>query len=184
MLYDFKAEKSWQVGDVENEVVVIPEDSCIVMVDNEKHRTNLCQAIVTGGFAMGQPSDRVYTLGFDIVTKNAVESYICNILNELPPLPEARFMHQAVIAKGKTGSWTLFVAGGKGGVRDWKNTVWSLDLLPYFKTGVMKTNEDGTTQKVTSQWQTCAPMACARSNFAMVALRNYIYVYGGISGAG
>lgn len=123
-------------------------------------------------------------LGFDIATKNAVESYICNILQELPPLPEARFMHQSVIAKGKTGSWTLFVVGGKSGVRDWHSTVWSLDLLPYFKTGVMKTNEDGTTERVTSQWQTCAPMTCARSNFAMIALRNYIYVYGGVSGAG
>lgn len=27
-------------------------------------------------------------------------------------------------------------------------------------------------------------MQCARSNFAMIALRNYIYVYGGISGSG
>lgn len=57
LLYDFKTEKSWQVGDVENEQVIIPEDSCITMVDNEKHRTNLCQAIVTGGFHLGKPSD-------------------------------------------------------------------------------------------------------------------------------
>ena len=27
-------------------------------------------------------------------------------------------------------------------------------------------------------------MSCPRSNFAMIALRNYIYVYGGISGSG
>lgn len=93
LLYDFKTSKSWQVGDVENEVVVIPEDSCIVMVDNERHRTNLCQAIVTGGFNMGQASQKVYTLGFDTVTKNTVESYICNVLSELPEMPEARFMH-------------------------------------------------------------------------------------------
>ena len=42
LLYDFKEQRSWQVGDVENESISIPEDSCIVMVDNEKHRTNLC----------------------------------------------------------------------------------------------------------------------------------------------
>ena len=57
------------------------------MVDNAKHRTNLCQAIVTGGFNMGTASDQVLTIGFDSVTKNAVEGYICNILNELPPMP-------------------------------------------------------------------------------------------------
>jgi len=41
------------VGDVENDSIVIPEDSCIIMIDNQKHRTNLCQAIVLGGFNMG-----------------------------------------------------------------------------------------------------------------------------------
>ena len=53
LLMDLSKNRSWQVGDVENESVIIPEDSNIVMVDNEKHRTNLCQAIVTGGFNLG-----------------------------------------------------------------------------------------------------------------------------------
>ena len=171
------------MGDVENESVTISEDSAITMVDNEKHRTNLCQAIVTGGYNTGSATDVVLALGFDVVTTNAVESYICNILRELPPLPDKRFMHQAVIAKGKTGSWTLFVAGGKSDSRSWHNTVWSLDLLPYFKTGLKRTREDGTTEALTTEWQKCAPMQSARSNFAMIALRNYIYVFGGISGA-
>jgi len=164
--------------------VTISDDSSVIMVDNEKHRTNLCQAIVTGGFNLGQASDQVFALGFDMVTKNAVEGYICNVVDELPAMPEARYMHQAVIAKGKTGSWTLFVAGGKSSPRTWHDTVWSLDLLPYFKTGLKRTKEDGTTENLTSEWQTCASMQSARSNFAMIALRNYIYVYGGVSGAG
>lgn len=42
LLYNFKHGKSWQVGDVESDSIVIPEDSCVTMVDNEKHRTNLC----------------------------------------------------------------------------------------------------------------------------------------------
>lgn len=126
----------------------------------------------------------MFALGFDAVTKNAVESYLCNILNELPSLPEPRYMHEAVIAKGRTGSWSLFVAGGKSSPRTWHNTMWSLDLLPYFKTGLKRTNEDGTTENLTSEWQECAQMQSARSNFAMIALRNYIYVYGGISGSG
>ena len=40
LLYDFKQDKSWQVGDVESDTVTIAEDSQIVMIDNEKHRTN------------------------------------------------------------------------------------------------------------------------------------------------
>ncbi len=132
---------------------------------------------------MGQAQSQVYTLGFDVITTNAVESYVCNVLSELPEMPEPRFMHQAVIVKGRTGSWTLIVAGGKSNSRSWHNTVWSLDLLPYFKTGLKKRRDDGTTESLTSAWQVCAPMQSARSNFAMIALRNYIYVYGGVSGA-
>ena len=118
LLYDLANGRSWQVGDVESEVS-IAEDSSIVMVDNEKYRTNLCQALVTGGFKLGEATAEVYTLGFDVVTKNAVEGYICNVLSELPAMPEPRYMHQAVIAKSKTGSWSLFVAGGKSSARTW-----------------------------------------------------------------
>ena len=158
LLYDFKGGKSWQVGDVESNEVSVPEDSCITMIDNEKYRTNLCQAIVTGGFKIGQAQDTVYTLGFDVITTNAVESYVCNILSELPPMPEPRYMHEAVIVKGPTGSWNLLVAGGKSHPRSWHNTVWRLDLLPYFKTGLKRTKADGTTESLTSDWQVCAPM--------------------------
>ena len=63
------------------------------MIDNEKYRTNLCQAIVTGGFKMGQALSSVYTLGFSVITTNAVESYVCNVLSELPEMLEPRFMH-------------------------------------------------------------------------------------------
>lgn len=139
LLFDFNANKSWQVGDVESNDISIAEDSCITMIDNEKYRTNLCQAIVTGGFKMGQALSAVYTLGFSVITTNAVESYVCNVLSELPEMLEPRFMHQSVIVKGRTGSWQLVVAGGKSHARSWHNTVWSLDLLPYFKTGLKKT---------------------------------------------
>ena len=113
-----------------------------------------------------------------------MEGYICNVLSELPAMPEPRYMHQAVIAKGRTGSWSLFVAGGKKSPRSWENNMWCLDLLPYFKTGLKKTNAEGKTVDLTSEWQVCASMQSARSNFAMIALRNFIYVYGGISGSG
>jgi len=99
-------------------------------------------------------------------------------------MPEPRYMHEAVIAKGRTGSWSLFVAGGKKSPRNWNDNMWCLDLLPYFRTGLKKTNQDGTTTNLTSEWQSMAPMQSARSNFAMIAMKNFIYVYGGISGAG
>ena len=152
LLIDLKTDRSWQVGDVESQSYLVPDDSCIVMVDNERHRTNMCQAIVTGGYDMGRATSQVFTLGFDVMTQNAVESYICNALRELPPLPAARYMHQAVIIKGRTGSWNLIVAGGKNHARTWESTVWSLDLLPYFKSGLTKTNEDGTVEALTSSW--------------------------------
>ena len=34
LLHDFKENTSWQVGDVENDAVVIPEHASIVMIDN------------------------------------------------------------------------------------------------------------------------------------------------------
>lgn len=34
LLYDFKNDRSWQVGDVESDAVTIAEDSRIVMIDN------------------------------------------------------------------------------------------------------------------------------------------------------
>jgi hypothetical protein len=75
------------------------------------------------------------------------------------------------------------VVGGKSENRSWLSSVESLDLLPYFKTGVMKKNEDGSVEKMTSSWTKCKDMHSARSNFALIALQNYVYVYGGISGA-
>ena len=76
------------------------------------------------------------------------------------------------------------MAGGKAGARSWLNSVEILDLAPYFRPGQVRTDAEGKTTAVTSEWITCAPMQCARSNFALVALSNFVYVYGGISGAG
>lgn len=171
------------MGDLESQTYTIAENSSIVPVDNQKYRTNLCQAIVSGGFVMGSPVANVLALNFDVVTKNAVESYVCNVVNELPSLPFARYMHQSVIIKGKTGSWTLFVAGGKRDARSWIPDVQCLDLLPYFRTGIVKTTDQGRTEAVQSQWKDCAPMSAPRANFALIALKNMIYAYGGISGS-
>lgn len=52
-------------------------------------------------------------------------------------------MHQAAIVRGKSGSWHLLIVGGKAAANSWLNSVETLDLLPYFKSGLMKKNEDG-----------------------------------------
>ena len=81
------------------------------------------------------------------------------------------------------------MAGGKlinseRNEESWLNTVEILDLLPYFKQQVMSTGTDGIVKQKESQWKEVAPMLSARSNFALLALKDFVYVYGGISGKG
>ena len=101
------------------------------------------QAIVTGGFRSGQPSTKVLALNFDLENVNAVQNYVCNMVAYLPDLTVPRFMHQACIIKGKSNSWTLLVVGGKSQTNNWLRSVESLDLLPFFKTGLMEKAADG-----------------------------------------
>ena len=113
----------------------------------------MMQAIVTGGIRQSAPSRQVLGLAFDLVKVNAVDNYVCSLVGYLPELTSDRYMHQSAIVKGKTGSWNLLIVGGKNSNRKWLQTVETLDLLPYFKTGVMKKNADGTVEKMTSSWQ-------------------------------
>ena len=161
----------------------IAEDASVVRVIPGRHRTNIMQSIVTGGIRQGSPSRQVLALAFDLVKQNAVDNYICSLVGYLPELTSDRYMHQSAIVRGKSGSWNLLIMGGKDSNRSWLKSVETLDLLPYFKTGVMKKNEDGTVEKMTSTWKNCQDMKSARANFAMIALQNFVYVYGGISGA-
>ena len=139
---------------------------------------------MTGGARHGIASAEIFALTFDLMNLNAIENYMCNVVQTLPLMSTARYMHQSAIIKGKNNAWHLLVAGGKAGARSWLNTVEMLDLSPYFRPGQVKTAEDGTTTAVQSEWIQCASMTCARSNFALVPLSNFVYVYGGISGAG
>ena len=78
----------------------------------------------------------VLGLTFDLVNQNAVENYVCNIVQTLPSMSTARYMHQsAVIKGGKNNTWNLFIVGGKAGSRSWLNSVEMLDLSPYFRPG-------------------------------------------------
>lgn len=120
-----------------------------------------------------------------MVQKTQGDYYLCTIAQTIQPLRTARYMHQsAVIKGGKNNSWNLLIVGGKAGSRSWLNSVEMLDLSPYFRPGQVKTASDGSTSAVQSEWIQCAPMQCARSNFALVALSNFVYAYGGISGSG
>ena len=64
LLYDFKKNASWQVGDVEGGIN-INDASSTVMVDPQKHRTNQFMAITSGGSLYGMTSNNVYGLVFD-----------------------------------------------------------------------------------------------------------------------
>ena len=100
-------------------------------------------------------------------------------------MPHPRFLHQAVLIKHEN-NWQILVVGGKNlnsidNVDYWLNSVVMLDLLPYFKQDVKIKGENGVVKNLESEWKEMAPMLSARSNFAMVALNNFVYVYGGIS---
>ena len=45
-------------------------------------------------------------------------------------------------------------------------------------------DKDGFVKRLESEWKEMAPMLSARANFAMIVLKEFVYVYGGISGKG
>jgi hypothetical protein len=186
VLYDFSKNSGWQVGDIEgfNGYNTIAEDAAVVTVDQENHRTSAMQTIVVGGTKGGNACSSVIGLDFNLETVNAVENYVCSLVAQLPDLTSPRFMHQAAIVRGKSNSWSLLVVGGKSSPRSWLKSVEMLDLLPYFKQGLMAKDAEGNLKKMTSSWKICADMQAARSNFAMIAMSNFVYVYGGIMCAG
>lgn len=67
---------------------------------------------------------------------------------------------------------SLLVIGGKDTVESWLSTVEALDLSDY-------THFKGSQS---AQWKQCASMQKPRSNFAVLALDFYVYVFGGIRG--
>jgi len=140
--------------------------------------------IIVGGTKGGSPSSSVLGLEFSLETVNTVENYVCNLVAQMPDLPTPRFMHQAALVRGKNNSWSLLVVGGKSQARNWLKSVEILDLLPYFKSGLVSKDESGNLVKMTSSWQKCNDMNAARSNFAMIAMSNFVYVYGGIMCSG
>ena len=71
------------------------------------------------------------------------------------------------------------VAGGK--TKDnWLKTADLLDLSPYLKKGLTVRDKNGMLVPLTSQWRSASPMCSPRANFAMIALKDYVYAIGGI----
>ena len=134
LLYDFKKNASWQVGDVEGQIN-INDAASAVMVDPETHRTNQFMAIISGGSQHGIASDSVFGLVFDQIQQNAVDSFICSVNQVLPQMGAQRYFHQSAIIKGRNNRWCLLVAGGKSESKSWLNSVEVLDLSPYFRPG-------------------------------------------------
>jgi hypothetical protein len=95
LMYDFKTNRSWQVGDLESSqgYTTVAEDASIVRVIPGRHRTNTMQAIVSGGIRQGSPSKQILALAFDLIKVNAVDNYVCSLVGYLPELTCERYMH-------------------------------------------------------------------------------------------
>lgn len=119
---------------------------------------------------------------FSKVTENAVDTIDCSVGAFMPMLRQGRYMHQSCIVKSKTGFWQLMVLGGKTSKEGWTASVESLGLLPYFRPGTMVKNSKGAMEPASSEWEEAAPMLTPRANFACLALKNFVYVFGGIMG--
>ena len=65
LLNDLTKKSGWKVGKCDNKVLTVDEDASIVMVDPQKHQTNACQAIATGGCKdFSTPGNLVLSLDF------------------------------------------------------------------------------------------------------------------------
>ena len=187
-MYDFNSKSGWQIGDITEASLrdTVRDNSSVVAVIPEEHKTNEMQAIVSGGWepTIRSGSQDTFSLSFQSEFVNTVKNYMCTANKELPPMLFNRYMHQSVIVKGKTGAFTLIAIGGKTDVNNWTNSVEQLILTPYFRTGMTTKDESGKLVALTSEWTRCADMSSARSNFAVLNFRNTVYVFGGIQGAG
>lgn len=130
-----KKKHGWCLGDVRDSDTPIPENASAVIVDPSIHYTNEMQVIVSGGFLNEFIDTRVFGLNFSLEEVNAVDEYSASVSCHLHPLTIQRACHQSAIAKGKNGSWSLFVLGGKADKDNWLSSVEVLDLLPYFRPG-------------------------------------------------
>lgn len=116
---------------------------------------------------------------------NATKQYSCTFQKDLKSMKRPRYCHQtAVVQNPKNTSSTTFILlaiGGKHSANDWTNTVEMIDLAPYFKENLTVMDKSGNKVKADSEWEPCAPMKHARSNFAAINLGNRVYVFGGIT---
>lgn len=78
----------------------------------------------------------------------------------------------------------MLVIGGKTDKATWTETVTALNLLPWFRPGTMTKDPNGSSVALQTDWEDCAPMNHKRANFACLAMKNFVYVFGGISGLG
>ena len=48
---------------------------------------------MTGGAKHGIASAEIFALTFDLMNLNAIENYVCNVVQTLPLMSTARYMH-------------------------------------------------------------------------------------------
>ena len=52
-IYDFKGKTGWQLGDFNDARYTVADNSVVLMIDPQSHRTNEFQAISVGGYRAG-----------------------------------------------------------------------------------------------------------------------------------
>lgn len=136
---------------------------------------------MTGGYIRGYITNEVFGLKFTTEEVNSITEYNANVTGFVLPLLKQRAFHQSVIVQNADGAQTLFAIGGKSERSTWETSVESLDLTPTLWPGQSK-QIGGKIVKNEADWQFKASMNCARSNFAVLPMFNFIYVFGGIQG--
>ena len=186
---DFRTE-SWQFGDVvtrdtdHNPVMLIPENTAIVRIDDKDVGCEHTNFIVLGG----SHADGVmvnWHFGVDCVFEQDRLKLDASYSNADWNLPMARMMHEACVVRNSKQEWRMLVIGGKVGTSASScspvNSVIGLDLIfvlsPWLAEKYGRLDEK-------PEWQACANMQTARANFSHLVVDNLVFVFGGVSGNG
>ena len=185
---DFKTD-SWQFGDVvtrdsdHNPVMLIPENTAIVRIDDKDMGCEHTNFIVLGGsHADGVMVD--WHFGVSVTHEQERLKLDLGYSNAAWNLPIARMMHEACVIRNSKKEWRMLVIGGKVGMSASScsptTSVISLDLK--FVLSPWLAEKLGQYDKV--EWEGCANMQTARANFSHLVVDNLVFVFGGVSGNG
>lgn len=183
---DFKSD-TWQVGDVvsmqgdHSPVLVIPENTAIVRIDDKEPSVTHTTFVVIGGI-MSNGNLVEWHYGVSLIKDKEALKLDVGYSNVEWNLPFPRMMHEACLVKNAKGESRIIVMGGKVGrtqaTASFTKSVLGIDLKLILSPWL----QEKLGQEAPKEWMTLANMNQPRSNFAHCVVNNLIYIYGGISG--